>query len=127
MAVKDKNVASNPVEMKTETPAINKSPVEKPALGDGAYAIQVASFIVAEDADRLVARLREKGYPDPRREDENVSGHGMRYRVNDDIEVGFSIQFGSIYNNVVNNRFGGGGGGGFGFGGGGGGGGGGGR
>lgn len=34
------------------------------------------------------------------------------------MQVGFSLQFGSIYNNVVNNRFGGGGGGGFGGGGG---------
>lgn len=53
-----------------------------PVAGDGAYAIQVASFILPEDADRLVARLKEKGYPHARRADENVSGHGIRYRVN---------------------------------------------
>lgn len=81
LAVKNKTGMPALAEVNPEAAAANTSLVEKPASGDGVYAIQVASFIVAEDADRLVGRLREKGYPDARREDENVSGHGMRYRV----------------------------------------------
>ncbi len=47
----------------------------------GGFAIQVASFVTASDADRTVAMLRRRGYAEAYRTEDNVPGHGTRYRV----------------------------------------------
>ncbi|GBC62878.1 hypothetical protein DENIS_3862 [Desulfonema ishimotonii] len=57
---------------------VGATPVEK---GVQNYAIQVASYVLSEDADRLVGQLRAKGYTGVYRAEEAVDGIGVRYRV----------------------------------------------
>jgi cell division septation protein DedD len=45
------------------------------------FAIQVASFALMDEADRMVGSLRQRGYPGAYRSDEVVPGVGVRYRV----------------------------------------------
>ena len=51
----------------------------------GDFAIQVASYGNPMDAERLVDRLRSRGYPSAYQTNEEVPGVGMRFRV----KVGF--------------------------------------
>jgi len=61
-----------------------KSPVQtafEPQGESGRFAIQVASFVLASDADRTVAMLKKHGYAGAYRTAENIPGLGVRYRV----------------------------------------------
>ncbi len=52
-----------------------------PRSRSGRYAIQVASFVKADDADRMVALLQQRGYAGAYRTEDHVPGYGLRYRV----------------------------------------------
>ena len=78
--------ASAPSEPKPATPklATQKSPEPAPAKPrneTGQFAIQVASFVAASDADRTVVMLKRRGYFGAYRTEDNVPGLGKRYRV----------------------------------------------
>lgn len=45
------------------------------------FAIQVASFVLMEDAERMVSRLIDKGYTGAYQTSEEISNIGIRYRV----------------------------------------------
>ena len=80
--------ASAPSEPKpvTVTPKLaTQKPPEpapaKPRNETGQFAIQVASFVAASDADRTVVMLKRRGYFGAYRTEDNVPGLGKRYRV----------------------------------------------
>lgn len=65
-------------------PSVPKPPAPAPAVPanqTGRYAIQVASFAAAPDADRMVAKLKGQGYAGVYRTEDKVAGIGIRYRV----------------------------------------------
>lgn len=63
-------------------PAPKPPPPAKATGGEtGNFAIQVASFGNPMDAERLVDRLRENGYPSAYQTNEDVPGVGVRFRV----------------------------------------------
>jgi cell division septation protein DedD len=88
-----------PLSTKPSTPAGSESRIVPPAprapappkppapdaaearYAPGRYAIQVASFVVASDADRTVALLKRRGYAAAYRTEDHVPGYGLRYRV----------------------------------------------
>ena len=69
--------AGNPPPPKSSAPV---SSMPQPEEG-GRFAVQVASFVLASDADRTVAMLKKQGYAGVYRTAENIPGIGVRYRV----------------------------------------------
>ncbi len=63
-------------------PAPPPDPPPKAVGGEtGEFAVQVASYGNPIDAERLVDRLRENGYPSAYQSNEDIPGIGMRFRV----------------------------------------------
>lgn len=62
-------------------PPAPPKPAPAPAQENVLYAIQVASFALQSDSDRMVDELRRKGYGSVYQTSEEVGGIGIRYRV----------------------------------------------
>ena len=70
--------------MATPKPPAPETPEPSPAAPrneTGQFAIQVASFAAASDADRTVVMLKRRGYFGAYRTEDNIPGLGTRYRV----------------------------------------------
>jgi DedD protein len=74
-------LAPRPVEpdqpRQAEEPAAPELPADQPRTGLSAWVVQAASLSSRENADKLVARLREAGLPTP--DPELVDIRGKRY------------------------------------------------
>lgn len=74
--------SSSPTPSPASRPAASKPAVPAgPPKETGRFAIQVASFVAASDADRTVAMLKQRGYAGAYRTEDDVPGLGVRYRV----------------------------------------------